>query len=58
MIVMIKLNTSASFRSISKLIGIINITLNLKIKSPSHVSIIIWVKNRVLYFTKAKRKSG
>lgn len=44
MIIMIKLNTSASFRSISKLIGIINITLNLKIKSPSHVSIIIWVK--------------
>ncbi len=44
MVVMMKLHTSASFRSISKIIGIVSIVLKLKMKAPSHVSIIIWVQ--------------
>lgn len=45
----LKLQTSSSFRAISKMISIIAIYLNLNIKSPSHVTITLWVKKMGLY---------
>jgi hypothetical protein len=47
--IMIKLSTSASFRSIGKIIALFNLYLDLNIKAPSHVSILTWVKKFGIY---------
>jgi len=44
-----KLDTSASFRSISKTVVLLNIYLNLNLKTPSHVTILIWAKKVGIY---------
>jgi len=45
----IKLTTSASFRAISKIMVLVNLYLDLNIKTPSHVSILLWVKKMGIY---------
>lgn len=45
----IKLGTSASFRSISKIVALVSIYLDLNLKSPCHVSILIWMKKVGIY---------
>jgi hypothetical protein len=44
-----KFNTSDSFRSINKTIILLNIYLNLNLKTPSHVTILIWAKKVGIY---------
>lgn len=45
----IKLTTSASFRSISKVMVLVNLYLDLNIKVPCHVTLLLWVKKMGVY---------
>jgi hypothetical protein len=49
LVIAIKLSTSASFRSISKIVALLNIYLDLNLKVPSHVSILLWTKKIGVY---------
>ena len=54
----IKLTTSASFRSISKIMVLVNLYLDLNIKVPCHVTILLWVKKLGVYkLNQAKEKA-
>jgi hypothetical protein len=54
----IKLTTSASFRSISKIMVLVNLYLDLNIKVPCHVTILLWVKKMGVYkLFQAKEKA-
>ncbi len=54
----IKLTTSASFRSISKIMVLVNLYLDLNIKEPCHVTILLWVKKMGIYkLTQTKEKA-
>ena len=56
MIVFVKLNTSGSFRAIEKSFCIIiNLFLNLSVKTPSHVTISNWIK-KIGYYQIVKPK--
>lgn len=53
-----KLSTSASFRSISKIIVLVSFYLELNIKAPSHVTILIWIKKLGIYrLSQSKEKA-
>ncbi len=53
-----KLNTSVSFRAISQLFGIFALCLNLKVRKPSHTTIMNWVHKVGLYqLSRKKRKA-
>jgi len=49
LVLAMKFNTSGSFRSISKTIILLNLYLNLNLKTPSHVTILIWAKKVGIY---------
>ena len=53
-----KLNTSVSFRAISQLFGIFALCLNLKVRKPSHTTVMNWVHKVGLYqLSRKKRKA-
>lgn len=53
-----KLSTSVSFRAISQLFGIFALCLNLKVRKPSHTTIMNWVHKVGLYqLSRKKRKA-
>jgi len=56
LVLALKLNTSASFRSISKTIMMLNIYLNLNLKTPTHVTLLIWVKKVGIYALNNKKE--
>ncbi len=51
-----KFNTSASFRAIGKTIALLNIYLDLNLKTPSHVTILIWAKKTGVYFLNSQKE--
>lgn len=53
-----KFDTSASFRAIGKTIVLLNIYLNLNLKTPSHVTILIWAKKTGIYFLNSKKEKA
>lgn len=58
LVLALKFNTSASFRSISKTIVMLNIYLDLNLKSPSHVTIIIWAKKAGIHFLNGQKEKA
>lgn len=53
-----KFDTSASFRAIGKTIILLNIYLDLNLKAPSHVTILIWAKKTGIYFLNSKKENA
>ena len=53
-----KLNTSVSFRAISKLFEIFAVCMNLKIRTPSRTTVINWVHKVGLYQLSRKKKKA
>jgi len=53
-----KLNTSASFRAISNLFGIFAFCMNLKVRQPSHTTVMNWVHKVGLYQLLRKKKKA
>lgn len=54
-----KFDTSASFRAISKTIVLLNIYLDLNLKTPSHVTILIWAKKKTgIYFLNSQKEKS
>ena len=53
-----KFNTSASFRAIGKTIVLLNIYLDLNLKAPSHVTILIWAKKTGIYFLNIQKEKA
>jgi len=54
----LKFNTSASFRAIGKTIVLLNIYLDLNLKAPSHVTILIWAKKTGIYFLNSQKEKA
>jgi len=49
MVLFIKMRTSSSFRAVAKTIAIINLYLNISLKTPSYATILIWTKKMGCY---------
>lgn len=54
----IKLTTSASFRSIQKIIAILNLYFNLAAKAPTHTTVLTWAKKYGYYQLHRPCKAG
>ncbi len=58
LVLALKFNCSSSFRSISKTIALLNIYLNLNLKTPTHVTILIWAKKVGIYSLNKEKENA